>query len=94
MALTRKEKVQAEIIKAKDKLAEQQAKIKELESKHNELENMEIVDVVRGLNIPLDNLAEVLQSLRNNPIAKPNQPSSKQAKPTQEITEKKEDETE
>jgi len=94
MALTRKEKVQAEIIKAKDKLAEQQAKIKELESKHNELENMEIVDVVRGLNIPLDNLAEVLQTLRNNPIARPNQPSSKQARPTQEITEKKEDETE
>ena len=94
MALTRKEKVQAEIIKAKDKLAEQQAKIKELENKHNELENMEIVDVVRGLNIPLDNLAEVLQTLRNNPIARPNQPSSKQARPTQEIIEKKEDETE
>jgi len=64
MANAKTTKVQAEIEKAKEKLAEQQAKIKELEAKHTELENMEIVDIVRGLNIPLDNLVEVLQSVK------------------------------
>ena len=64
MATTRTHKVQAEIDKAKAKLAEQQARIKELEAKHTELENMEIVDIVRGLKIPLDGLAAALQSIK------------------------------
>ena len=64
MATTKSAKVQAEIEKAKAKLAEQQAIIKALETKHTELENMEIIDIVRGLNIPLDDLAAVLQSIR------------------------------
>jgi hypothetical protein len=64
MATTKTAKVQAEIEKAKVKLAEQQARIKELEVKHTEYENMEIVDIVRGLKIPLDDLAAALQSIR------------------------------
>jgi len=94
MALTRKEKVQVEINKAKEKLVEQQAKIKELEAKHNELENIEIVDAVRGLNIPLDNLAEVLQALKNKPTSSSGQLGSKMSKPDQETIEKKEEESE
>ena len=64
MATARRTKVKAEIEKARLKLAEQQARIKELENKNTELENMEIVDIVRGLSIPLDDLAAVLQSLK------------------------------
>ena len=62
-------KIQAEIEKARIKLAEQQTKLKELEGKRVEFENMEIVDIVRGLSIPLDNLAVMLQSLKNNATA-------------------------
>ena len=64
MATSRRTKVKAEIEKARLKLAEQQARIKELEHKNTELENMEIVDIVRGMSIPLDDLAAVLQSLK------------------------------
>jgi len=64
MATTRAAKVQADIDKAKEKLAEQQGKLKELEQKKTEIENTEIVDIVRGMSIPLDELATLLQSIR------------------------------
>ena len=64
MAMTKRTKVQSEIEKARLKLVEQQARIKELEAKNTELENMEIVEIVRGMDIPLDDLAAVLQSLK------------------------------
>ena len=63
MATTRTAKVQAEIDKAKARLADQQAKLKELEAKRTELENSEIVDIVRGLHIPLDELAALLHTI-------------------------------
>lgn len=65
MARTKIEKLQDEIDKARMRLVEQQARIKELESKKSELENMEIVDIVRGMSIPLDELAAALQSLKS-----------------------------
>ena len=68
MATSRRNKVKAEIEKARLKLVEQQARLKKLESKNTELENMEIVDIVRGFHIPLDDLAAVLQSLKNAAI--------------------------
>jgi len=74
MATTKTAKVKAEIEKARAKLAEQQTRIKELETKHTEFENMEIVDIVRGLKIPLDDLAAVLQSVKGGPL--PRQPIS------------------
>jgi hypothetical protein len=64
MASIKTAKVQAEIEKARLKLAEQQAKIKELENKQTELENIEIVDIVRGLKIPLEGLAATLEAIR------------------------------
>ena len=64
MATSRTAKVQAEIEKAREKLAGQQARLKELEQKRVELENTEIVDIVRGMSIPLDELAPLLQSLK------------------------------
>ena len=68
MAMARTAKVQAEIDKTREKIAEQQARLKELEAKRTELENLEIVDIVRGMSIPLENLGEILQSLKNGTI--------------------------
>ena len=64
MATTRTAKIQAEIDKAREKLAAQQARLRELELKRTEIENTEIVDIVRGLSIPLDELAPLLQSIK------------------------------
>jgi len=68
MATSRAAKVQAEIDKAKAKLAEQQTRLRELESKKTEIENTEIVDIVRGMSIPLDELATLLQSIRGGAL--------------------------
>jgi len=64
MPSNRRTKLQAEIDKSRLKLVEQQARIKELDNKMTELENMEIVDIVRGMSIPLDDLTAVLQSIK------------------------------
>jgi len=68
MAAAKRNKIQTEIDKARERLMEQQARIKELETKRTELENMEIVDIVRGLSIPLDDLAAILQSLKGGDV--------------------------
>ena len=64
MATTQSMKIQAEIDKVKAKISEQQARLKELEQKKLEAENSEIVDIVRGLSISLEELPLVLQQLR------------------------------
>ena len=50
--------------KVKAKISEAQARLKELEQKHREAENEEIVDIVRGMSVPLDELPLLLQKLR------------------------------
>jgi len=79
MAISKRNKIQAEIDKARERLMEQQARLRELESKKTEAENMEIVDIVRGLSIPLDELAAALQSLKGGAI--PAVPTSGQVDP-------------
>ena len=64
MATTKSAKIEAEIEKVKAKIAEQQTRLKELEQKKLEAENSEIVDIVRGLSISLEELPLVLQQLR------------------------------
>ena len=64
MATAKSMKIQAEIDKVKAKISEQQARLKELEQKKLEAENSEIVDIVRGMSIPLAELPLVLQRLR------------------------------
>ena len=99
MATAKTAKVQAEIDKARVKLAEQQARVKELEAKKTEYENMEIVDIVRGMSIPLDSLAAVLQSLKGGsapaPVPTSGQvgPKSRNAEPETDDNDK-EDESE
>ena len=55
------ERVNKDIEKTKVKLSEQQARLRELEKQRTELENMEIVDVVRGMDISLADLAAMLK---------------------------------
>ena len=58
-----KRKDRGEIEKVKAKITEQQARLKELEQKKVEAENSEIVDIVRGMSIPLAELPVVLQQI-------------------------------
>ena len=65
MAVSKSQKIQAEIDKVKAKISEQQARLKELEKNKQEAENSEIVDIVRGMSISLEELPLVLQRLRD-----------------------------
>ena len=65
MAASKSQKIQAEIDKVKAKISEQQARLKELEKNKLEAENSEIVDIVRGMSISLEELPLVLQRLRD-----------------------------
>lgn len=58
------ERVNKDIDKAKDKISEFQARLKELEKQKTELENTEIVEAVRGMDIPLNDLPAILKALR------------------------------
>ena len=66
MEASKSQKIQAEIDKVKVKISEQQARLKELEQKHREAENEEIVDIVRGMSVSLEELPLVLQRLRDS----------------------------
>ena len=66
MAASKSQKIQAESDKVKVKISEQQARLKELEQKHREAENEEIVDIVRGMSVSLEELPLVLQRLRDS----------------------------
>jgi hypothetical protein len=68
MATSRTAKVNAEIEKVKAKIAEQQGKLKDLKQKRHEAENMEIVEIVRGLNVPLDQLAAMLSTIKGGAL--------------------------
>lgn len=64
MAVSKSAKIWAEMEKVKAKINEQQARLKELEQKHREAENEEIVDIVRGMSVSLDELPALLRQLR------------------------------
>ena len=64
MAVSKSQKIQAEIDKVKAKLSEQQARLKELEKNKQEAENSEIVDIVRGMSIPLTELPLLFEKLK------------------------------
>ena len=59
MATAKSMKIQAEIDKVKAKISEQQARLKKLEA-----ENSEIVDIVRGMSIPLAELPLLFEKLK------------------------------
>lgn len=59
------ERVSKDIQKTKDKISEFQAKLRELEKQKTELENIEIVDAVRGMDISLVDLAALLKAAKS-----------------------------
>lgn len=65
MAISKSAKIWAEMEKVKAKINEQQARLKELEQKHREAENEEIVDIVRGMSVALDELPALLRQFRD-----------------------------
>lgn len=58
------ERVSRDIQKTKDKINEFQTRLRELEKQKTELENIEIVDAVRGMDISLADLAAMLKSAK------------------------------
>lgn len=58
------ERVNKDIDKTKEKISEFQARLRELEKQKTELENIEIVEAVRGMDIPLTDLPALLKALR------------------------------
>ena len=64
MAISKSAKIEAEIEKVKAKITEQQARLKELEQEKVEAENSEIVDIVRGMSIPLAELPLLFEKLK------------------------------
>ena len=59
------ERVSKDIEKTRGKISEFQARLRELEKQKNELENLEIVEVVRGMSVSIDELAVLLQTVKN-----------------------------
>ena len=59
------EHVMKDIEKTKEKINEFQGKLRDFEKQKTELENIEIVEAVRGMSIPLDDLPAILKALRN-----------------------------
>lgn len=55
------QKIDGELSKAREKLAEWQAKVKELEQKRQEEENAQIVGLVRAMNLTPSQLAAFLK---------------------------------
>lgn len=87
MAKSKSAKIQGEIDKARAKLSEQQARLRELEQKHKEAENEEIVDIVRGMSIPLDELPVLLQKLKGGGADSPAPTSGQNVQKSGEVAE-------
>ncbi len=65
MAISKSAKIQAEIEKVTAKINEQQTRLKELEQKKLEVENSEIVEIVRGMSVSLTDLPVLLQTIKS-----------------------------
>lgn len=68
MAISKSSKILAEMEKVKAKISEQQGKLKDLEQKYKEAQNEEIVDIVRSMNISIDDLPGLLQAMKNGTL--------------------------
>ena len=85
------ERVSKDIQKTKDKISEFQTRLRELEKQKTELENIEIVDAVRGMDISLADLAAMLKGAKTGG-ATSGQVGPKLAAPAETETEDSEDE--
>ena len=82
MAISKSAKIMAEMEKVKAKISEQQARLKDLEQKHREAENEEIVDIVRGMSVTLDELPALLRQFRDGTSGHDVQKSSERKEET------------
>ena len=62
MAATKLDRIQRDIDKTKSKIAEMQKQLKELEAQKTEQENLQIIQLVRGMNMKPEELAAFLRS--------------------------------
>ena len=60
------QRVEKEINKTKEKISTEQARLRDLEKQKTELENLDIVSTVRGMNISIADLAELLKQVNGN----------------------------
>ena len=69
---TKIEGINKRIDKSKGKIADEQARLRELEKQKTELENLEIVKAVRSMDISFTDLAALLKSAKGqaNPTPK------------------------
>ena len=65
------QKVIAEIEKVNAKISAQQSHLKELEQQKTELENTEIVGMVRGLDVAPEELAAFIKAFRSSTAGTP-----------------------
>ena len=64
------DKLRAELSKAREKRADADAKVKQLEQKLKEAENMQILSDVGALKLTPEQLAEFLQLVKNGQLQK------------------------
>lgn len=62
-------KINTEYEKNAAKIAELQARQKELEKQRTEFENLDIIGLVRNLGVTPDELAAIIQTAKQNPAA-------------------------
>ena len=62
MAVTKLDRIQRDIDKTKSKIAEMQKQLKELETLKTEQENLQIIQLVRGMNMKPEEFAAFLRS--------------------------------
>jgi len=91
------ERVCKEIDRVKEKIGEQQARLRDLEKQKTELENLDIVSTVRGMNISFTDLAGLLKQINANAPATsgqlgPKSTAAVSATPTNTKTDNEEDE--
>jgi hypothetical protein len=74
---TKIQRVCKDIEKSKEKISAEQAKLRDLERQKTELENLDIVNTVRGMNISFTDLAELLKQVNANAPTTSGQAGSK-----------------
>ena len=65
------QKILTEITRIREKIAAQQTRLRELEQQKTELENMEIVGMVRGLDVAPEELAAFIKAFRGSKAGMP-----------------------
>ena len=70
------DKLKADLVRAKEKASEWQARVRDIERQITELENLEIIQTVRGIAATPEDLRELLNMIRAaNLPPQPNMPN-------------------